>query len=271
MNAVNSEIAKIYERWLQAVCAQGVFNDACEFSNPYFLGLSDDWDKKIVEQKRILFVGREGFGGHWNKVDMEGEPHVDFCDVAKLQETSAKSMQQRICRKTPEPLVLDGVPYSMDRLGNRGQFSQSMRCIATDCERRECCAVGWTNIDLICHNTKTNGRRVLTDDERKQLHKNPAVLFDVISLAKPTHVVLFSYHNVSLDHEFGALGWDSSKMNVLFETHGKNKIMLKHIGEIPCLITYYHPGYYVGLKQRNAAFCDFIYGDGADVLDGDSE
>lgn len=54
-NTINSELASVYREWLEAVKqSNGIFCDKSgveKFSNPYFFGVSDEWNIDAVKRK----------------------------------------------------------------------------------------------------------------------------------------------------------------------------------------------------------------------------
>lgn len=255
---INGKLKLIYQKWLaSAEKTNGIFgtpNATDVFSNPYFFGVTEKWEQS---DKRILFVGQEGYSGHWNSYDMNVDGHyINYNDISKLQEASILTTNVSLTGK-PQTITIFG--KSFDVKPNVGSFWNAMKDIATNQGKTYAAECAWTNIDLVCYNQKRNKRRVLLVKDRKRLHNGmPQVLEETIKAAKPTHVVFFSYRDVAAEHEFGVTHKVFSKAFL----GKKDKVLLFNFANTPCLMTYYHPnqtrivGYKNGITK---AICDYIY------------
>ena len=260
-NPINSELAIVYREWLEASKRpNGIFcdkNGVEKYSNPYFLGVPDEWDI-MKDGARILVVGQEGSTGHWNAIDMESDKYIAFDEVEKLQEAAIASVAKRV----------DGKDASIDICGekhfikdNKKPFWRFFKRIATNDKSIRACSCAWTNIDLVCYNQKTDDGHKLNETDRKILHADtiPAIFKRLADIAKPTHIVFASWRDISFDHEFESK--PSKFLNDSFKRNGANSVLLTHLSGIPCLISY-HPGH---LKRRKVldnvikTICDYIY------------
>ena len=111
-NTINSELAIVYREWLEASKRpNGIFCDKSgveKYSNPYFLGVPDEWDI-MKDGVRILVVGQEGYTGHWNAIEMESDKYIAFDEVEKLQEAAIATVAKRV----------DGKDASIDICGEK--------------------------------------------------------------------------------------------------------------------------------------------------------
>lgn len=265
-NTINSELATIYREWLEATKRpNGIFCDKSgveKYSNPYFFGVPDDWDT-TKDGVRILFVGQEGYTGHWNAIDMESDKYIAFDDVEKLQEASIATVKKRVGKENAS-VEICGENHLI--VGNSSGFWWFISDIATNGQSEKACPCAWTNIDLVCYNQETaNDGHKLNETDRKILHADtiPAIFKRLTDIAKPTHIVFASWRDISFDHEFESK--PSKIMNDFFVKNGKNSIMLSHVCGIPCLVSYYHPRYLKGRKERAQAVRDYIY---KNIVDG---
>ena len=266
-NPINSELAIVYREWLEASKRpNGIFCDKSgveKYSNPYFFGVPDEWDI-IKDGTRILVVGQEGASGHWNAFDMESDKYIAFDEVEKLQEASIATVAKRV----------DGKEASVDICGekhfikdNKSAFWCFFNRIATNDNVMEACPCAWTNIDLVSYNQKAANRKYkLSEADRKILHANtiPAIFKRLADIAKPTHIVFASWRDISFDHEFESK--PSKFLNDSFKRYGANSVLLTHLSDIPCLISY-HPRH---LNCKNVlndvikTICDYIYAEKID-------
>lgn len=259
-NTINSELAIVYREWLEASKRpNGIFcdkNGVEKYSNPYFLGVPDEWDV-LKDGARILVVGQEGSTGHWNAIDMESDKYIAFDEVEKLQEAAIATVAKRV----------DGKDASIDICGekhfikdNKKPFWCFFNRIATNNNAVEACPCAWTNIDLVCYNQKAANRKYkLNETDRKILHADtiPAIFKRLADIAKPTHIVFASWRDISFDHEFESK--PSKFLNDSFKRNGANSVLLTHLSGIPCLISY-HPGYpRITLDDVIKTICDYIY------------
>lgn len=264
-NPINDRLAVVYKEWLEATkCRGGIFcneDGVNKYSNPYFFGVPDDWDT-TKDGVRILFVGQEGASGHWNAVDMQSDKYIAFDDVEKLQEASIATVKKRVGKENAS-VEICGENHLI--VGNSSGFWWFFSDIATNGQSEKAYPCAWTNIDLVCYNEKrSNGKYTLREVDRKALHSTtPPILKRLIDIAKPTHVVFASWRDVSVNHEFASK--PSKIMNDFFVKNGKNSIMLSHVCGIPCLVSYYHPQYLKGRKERAQAVRDYIY---KNIVDG---
>lgn len=266
-NPINNELAIVYREWLEASKRpNGIFCDKSgveKYSNPYFLGVPDEWDI-MKDGARILVVGQEGYTGHWNAFDMESDKYIAFDEVEKLQEASIATVAKRV----------DGKDASVDICGEK-QFikndTSAFWCffnhIATNDKSMKACPCAWTNIDLVCYNQETaKGEHKLNETDRKILHADtiPAIFKRLADIAKPTHIVFASWRDISFDHEFESK--PSKFLNDSFKRNGANSVLLTHLSGIPCLVSY-HPRY---LKMKKVlddvikTICDYIYAEKID-------
>lgn len=262
-NTINSELAIVYREWLEATKRpNGIFcdkNGIEKYSNPYFLGVPDEWDV-LKDGARILVVGQEGYTGHWNAIDMESDKYIAFDEVEKLQEASIATVAKRV----------DGKDASIEICGEK-QFIKNdtspfwcfFKRIATNDKSMRACPCAWTNIDLVCYNQETaKGEHKLNETDRKILHADtiPAIFKRLADIAKPTHIVFASWRDVSFDHEFESK--PSKFLNDSFKRNGANSVLLTHLSGIPCLISY-HPGHLNWrknvLNDVIKTICDYIY------------
>lgn len=264
-NPINSELAIVYREWLEASKRpNGIFcdkNGVEKYSNPYFFGVPDEWDI-MKDGARILVVGQEGYTGHWNAIDMESDKYIAFDEVEKLQEASIATVAKRVDGKDASIEICGEKHFIKD---SKKPFWRFFNRIATNDNVMEACPCAWTNIDLVCYNRKADDGHKLNETDRKILHADtiPAIFKRLTDIAKPTHIVFASWHDVSFDHEFESK--PSKIMNDFFVKNGKNSIMLSHVCGIPCLVSYYHPQYLKGRKERAQAVRDYIY---KNIVDG---
>lgn len=261
-NTINSELATIYREWLEATKRpNGIFCDKSgveKFSNPYFFGVSDEWNIE-KDGVRILVVGQEGASGHWNAIDMNSDKYIAFDEVEKLQEASIATVEKRVGGKDAS-IDICGEKHLIKN--NHRAFWQFFNRIATNDKAVEACPCAWTNIDLVCYNQKAANRKYkLNETDRKILHADtiPTIFKRLADIAKPTHIVFASWRDVSFDHEFESK--PSGFFNDSFKRNGVNSVLLTHLSNIPCLVLY-HPQY---LKIKKSfddvikTICDYIY------------
>lgn len=257
-NTINSELAIVYREWLEATKRpNGIFcdkNGVEKYSNPYFFGVSDEWNIE-KDGVRILVVGQEGASGHWNAIEMESDKYIAFDEVEKLQEASIATVEKRVGGKDASIDICDEKHFIKDY---KKPFWCFFNRIATNDNEKEACPCAWTNIDLVCYNTK---EYILNETDRKILHSDtiPAIFKRLADIAKPTHIVFASWRDISFDHEFESK--PSKILNDSFKRNGANSVLLTHLSGIPCLISY-HPGH---LKRQGVlddvikTICDYIY------------
>lgn len=262
-NPINSELAIVYREWLEASKRpNGIFcdkNGVEKYSNPYFLGVPDEWDV-LKDGARILVVGQEGYTGHWNAIDMESDKYIAFDEVEKLQEASIATVAKRVDGKDASIEICGEKHFIKD---SKKPFWRFFNRIATNDKSMRACPCAWTNIDLVCYNQETaKGEHKLNETDRKILHADtiPAIFKRLADIAKPTHIVFASWRDVSFDHEFESK--PSKFLNDSFKRNGANSVLLTHLSGIPCLISY-HPGH---LNRRKnvlndviKTICDYIY------------
>lgn len=262
-NPINSELAIVYREWLEASKRpNGIFcdkNGVEKYSNPYFLGVPDEWDV-LKDGARILVVGQEGYTGHWNAIDMESDKYIAFDEVEKLQEASIATVAKRVDGKDASIEICGEKHFIKD---SKKPFWRFFNRIATNDKSMRACPCAWTNIDLVCYNQETaKGEHKLNETDRKILHADtiPAIFKRLADIAKPTHIVFASWRDISFDHEFESK--PSKFLNDSFKRNGANSVLLTHLSGIPCLISY-HPGH---LNRRKnvlndviKTICDYIY------------
>lgn len=262
-NPINSELAIVYREWLEASKRpNGIFcdkNGVEKYSNPYFLGVPDEWDV-LKDGARILVVGQEGYTGHWNAIDMESDKYIAFDDVEKLQEASIATVKKRVGKENASVEICGEKHFIKD---SKKPFWRFFNRIATNDKSMRACPCAWTNIDLVCYNQETaKGEHKLNETDRKILHADtiPAIFKRLADIAKPTHIVFASWRDISFDHEFESK--PSKFLNDSFKRNGANSVLLTHLSGIPCLISY-HPGH---LNRRKnvlndviKTICDYIY------------
>lgn len=267
-NHINNELAIVYREWLEASKRpNGIFCDKSgveKYSNPYFLGVPDEWDI-MKDGTRILVVGQEGYTGHWNAFDMESDKYIAFDEVEKLQEASIATVAK----------CVDGKEASVDICGEKHfikkydkiPFWRFFNRIATNDKSMKAGPCAWTNIDLVCYNQGTaKGEHKLNETDRKILHADtiPAIFKRLADIAKPTHIVFASWRDISFDHEFESK--PSKFLNDSFKRNGANSVLLTHLSGIPCLISY-HPGHLNRMKVLDdviKTICDYIYAEKID-------
>lgn len=261
-NTINSELAIVYREWLEATkLPNGIFCDKSgieKFSNPYFFGVPNEWNIE-KDGVRILVVGQEGASGHWNAIDMNSDKYIAFDEVEKLQEVSIATVEKRVGGKDAS-IDICGEKHLIKN--NSGALWCFFNRIATNDKAGEACPCAWTNIDLVCYNHKTEEtNHVLNETDRAILHADtiPAIVKRLADIAKPTHIVFASWHDISFDHEFESK--PSGFLNDSFKRNGANSVLLTHLSGIPCLISY-HPWH---LRIKNTfddvvkTICDYIY------------
>lgn len=265
-NPINSELAIVYREWLEATkLPNGIFCDKSgveKHSNPYFFGVPNEWNIE-KDGVRILVVGQEGATGHWNAIDMNSDKYIAFDDVEKLQEASIATVEKRV----------GGKDASIDICGEKHfikDYKKPLWCffkrIATNDNAVEACPCAWTNIDLVCYNHEAEGKHELNETDRAILHADtiPAIVKRLADIAKPTHIVFASWHNISFDHEFESK--PSKFLNDSFKRNGANSVLLTHLSGIPCLISY-HPTHLRIKKSFDdviKTICDYIYAEKKD-------
>lgn len=268
-NTINSELAIVYREWLEAAKRpNGIFCDKSgveKFSNPYFLGVPNEWNIE-KDGVRLLVVGQEGASGHWNAIDMNSDKYIAFDEVEKLQEASIATVAKRV----------DGKDATVDICGekhliknNSTAFWRFFNRIATNDKTVEAYPCAWTNIDLVCYNHRTEKDKYkLNETDRAVLHSEtiPAIFKRLADIAKPTHIIFASWRDVSFDHEFESK--PSGFLNDFFKRNGANAVLLTHLSDIPCLVSY-HPGHLE--RKTNKVFddviktiCDYIYAEKKD-------
>lgn len=267
-NPINSELAIVYREWLEASKRpNGIFCDKSgveKYSNPYFLGVPDEWDI-MKDGTRILVVGQEGFSGHWNAFDMESDKYIAFDEVEKLQEASIATVAKCVDGKDAS-VEICGEKHFIKKY-NKIPFWRFFNRIATNDKSMKAGPCAWTNIDLVCYNQETaNRKHKLNETDRKILHADtiPAIFKRLADIAKPTHIVFTSWRDISFDHEFESK--PSKFLNDSFKRNGANSVLLTHLSGIPCLVSY-HPRY---LKMKKVlddvikTICDYIYAEKID-------
>lgn len=267
-NPINSELAIVYREWLEASKRpNGIFCDKSgveKYSNPYFLGVPDEWDI-MKDGTRILVVGQEGASGHWNAFDMESDKYIAFDEVEKLQEASIATVAKRVDGKDAS-VEICGEKHFIKKY-NKIPFWRFFNRIATNDKSMKAGPCAWTNIDLVCYNQETaKGEHKLNETDRKILHADtiPAIFKRLADIAKPTHIVFASWRDISFDHEFESK--PSKFLNDFFKRNGANSVLLTHLSGIPCLVSY-HPGHLQRMNVFNdviTTICDYIYAEKID-------
>ena len=189
-NPINSELAIVYREWLEASKRpNGIFCDKSgveKYSNPYFLGVPDEWDI-MKDGTRILVVGQEGFSGHWNAFDMESDKYIAFDEVEKLQEASIATVAKCVDGKDAS-VEICGEKHFIKKY-NKIPFWRFFNRIATNDKSMKAGPCAWTNIDLVCYNQETaNRKHKLNETDRKILHADtiPAIFkINPISIITP--------------------------------------------------------------------------------------
>lgn len=267
-NPIDNELAIVYREWLEASKRpNGIFCDKSgveKYSNPYFLGVPDEWDI-MKDGARILVVGQEGYTGHWNAFDMESDKYIAFDEVEKLQEASIATVAKCVDGKDAS-VEICGEKHFIKKY-NKIPFWRFFNRIATNDKSMKAGPCAWTNIDLVCYNQETaKGEHKLNETDRKILHADtiPAIFKRLADIAKPTHIVFASWRDISFDHEFESK--PSKFLNDFFKRNGANSVLLTHLSGIPCLVSY-HPGHLQRMNVFNdviKTICDYIYAEKID-------
>ena len=171
---INEEIREVYKQYIKELTVNhNYLLDKSKFSNFFVTGVLDNWEEK---PNKILIVGEEGA---WKK-------SVNYQDeITACQDWVIKELYEQLYGKKD----------------NKGSFWKRARKIA---ETFKNASFGYANIDAINSLESSNGALVYKD--RKELHlTNTKLLNEVVKIIKPTLVIFFGWHNVSLKHEFEGL------------------------------------------------------------------
>lgn len=211
------QLLKLYEKWyseLKKICPQFICE---EFSHPYYLHIPDEWYERKC---RILIVGEEGHGKH--KFD-------DSIEDAQIFNR--------------EYLACQLGQYSKDYNRNTSPFWNRIRGVAK-LAKSDDLSITWTNIDKIHCIGSGRGACVLSDDQRRDLHKTPTkILAEEIKLLQPNVVVFCGWHNISLEEQLPEV--DRKRKQHDAENASDwidNKIITLSERDISYILTY-HPGY----------------------------
>lgn len=175
---INKKIREIYKLYFVQIKDKHseLFNRE-EFSNVFVTGVLDDWE---TAKNRIMIVGEEAA---WRDISDWG--YIER-EVENSQEWVIKLLYDQI--NPPK--------YGFKK--NRRPFWKRFRRIA---ERFQNASFCYANIDSI-NSVKTKNKALKIVD-RKKLHSTKIrILQEVINIIKPTLVIFFGWHNVSLKHEF---------------------------------------------------------------------
>ena len=177
----NSLLLDFYWQWSHRI-DESLFG--VEFSNPYYIKTPSDWWEK---KHRIMIVGEEGAGTcgagkrEFSSGDENWNPRTEL-GINKIMdyngsETHDQTAERNSCRK--------------------GLFWSRIRKIY-DLDKN--ISIVWNNIDKI-HRLGNSGKECrLTPKQRTLLHQ-AKVLGTEIEILKPTIIVFFGWHWLSLEKE----------------------------------------------------------------------
>ena len=214
---INKKIVDIYKIWLNEIQNNSPQLLSDEFSNIFCTGVTDNW---FSSDMRILIVGKEAT---WKS--RKEYVYDDYYDeLKKCQKWIIDELNSQLYDDTTKKL-------------NR-PFWQRIHDIHSAFPNASICR---TNIDVI----NARNQRGLKEKDRKVLHNcNTKLLYEIIALIEPTHIIFFGWHNTSLEHELPELLKaaypDGTADNKFMKNHNfifKTKFSNKNV------ILSYHPNY----------------------------
>lgn len=231
LSEINKQLCDKYDNWYRE------FTENCKplieerYSNPYYISIPKGWFDSTV---RIMIVGEEGHG-EWGCGKKNNE--IDANDFGRIQAFNWGYIAKQLYDGKTD-YALYRTEY--DEKWNNSAFWRRARKLAAN---RVC---AWTNIDKI-HRLGTS-KCALTEREREILHSvDCRILHEEIKLLKPTHVVFFGWHGISLKHElpdiYDKLYVKSADGNYIWD---KNVVSIEE-GGVQYLFTY-HPNW--GCRQK---------------------
>ena len=206
------KLLQIYQKWeteLHTYCSELV---TPKFSFPYYLDIPDHW---FDSENRIMIVGEEG----------AGEERF-ACSIEESQRFNKEYMISQLKGGDKNYRV------------NRSPFWRRFRKLA----ELPGSAVCWNNLDKI--HILRKGKGPLEDTQRQILHRTPIkILQEEIKLLRPTHIVFFGWHGISLQQEcpeiFNMLYPNGLKDNSAWK---EKKMASFNVDDIRYFFTY-HPGW----------------------------
>ena len=215
----NKKIIETYKRWIIEIQQATPYLLTDEFSNIFCTGIKKEWFNSDI---RILIVGEEATWksrNQYNYSDFTEE--LEECQKWVTNELH-KQLYDKSCKKHTHAFW--GRIQDIHKTYTNAQFC-------------------WTNIDVI--NTKEG--KALKQKDRKALHNcETRLLYEVINLINPTHIIFLGWHNISLKHEMPELldiaypkGISNNEFlkseNYIFKTkhNGRNIILSYHPNFVP--------------------------------------
>ena len=179
---INKQIREIYKSYFVELKEKSpeLFNRE-EFSNIFVTGVLDNW---TTATNRIMIVGEEAA---WRETSEWGDDIES--EVDNSQDWVIQFLHDQI---NPQK-------YGFKK--NRRSFWKRFRKIACRLQDASFC---YSNIDSI-NSLKTKNKALKTADREKLHSTEIRILRKVVKIIKPSLVIFFGWHNISLKHEFDSL------------------------------------------------------------------
>ena len=206
---MKAKLQRRYEEWIEQIkinCPEFLEKD--DYSNPYYIGLQDNWcDEATI---KVLVVGEEGtfYPGQTGNAKIPSNckgKMISFQadDYENLMDWASDNLDRQLDFDIGEDVVSKKYGFGY----NPHSFWRWFRELKKTAEERNLCvAFAITELDKICKRPKERGRCCLTAKEEKRLHmaKNEgriAILKEEIEILNPDIVVFFGWYSGALKME----------------------------------------------------------------------
>ena len=231
LDKARNALLEMYKIWA-AQLDDSLLTD--DYSNPYYVSIPDDWFKS---DNRIMIVGEEG-AGEWGagkiygwKKDEKSWWVNDFDKIIEYNRIKMLKMIKEDELKEDEKSLCDNTG------GNFWKRFKKIYDFGYPCI--------WNNLDKI-HSVVYRGKNKykLLDKERKTLHNMKThILEKEIEILKPTIVVFFGWHTLSVKKEIDINPYEK-------ELEGEKYIYVNKKGDTFYIFTN-HPGWFGKYKPKN--------------------
>ncbi len=201
-----------YQEWIGQIktnCPEFLEKDW--YSNPYYLGLQDNWcDRDVV---RVLVVGEEGVWGKTGNAkypsDCKGKTlSFKADDFANLMDWAKDNLDRQIDLELPQKDLSKKYGFGYNQHG----FWRWFRELKKSAQKRNLrISFAITELDKICKKPlKKRGKCCLKKDEEQRLHaaengRRIAILKEEIDILQPDIVLFFGWYTSVLKMELPKL------------------------------------------------------------------
>lgn len=216
-------LKKEYKNWFKEIQEKATDMINNNYSNPYYTCVPKNWCSSDI---RIQIVGEEGFG-NWAR----GKNTTSADEINKIQTFCWSSLSSYLNYNKDYELYPNAEKYEY----KNSPFWQRAQKLS----KYGICT--WSNQDLI--HIRSDKNCALSKEDRKRLHSiDTKILSKEIEILKPTHVVLFGWHGISIQQELPELFQELYPKGLNDSHVWKNNVVHREIKGIH-YIAAYHPGW----------------------------